>query len=284
MNAIDLNNGPLVSVIVPTYNRADAVLRAIDSILRQSYPRVEAVVVDDGSSDNTADALADACRKDARVRHIRHSTNSGCAAARNTGISAAKGEYIAFLDDDDEFLPDNIRKRLAIFASNPDVDVVVSGAPACCCHDEAAQSRWIESEFRPSKVFQSCGIMCKTLAMNNIRLRSNYMEWRDFAFQVYERGLRVLLSSEVLVRINRTHKSLSGHSLAMLSSALNNAKIYYEASRGREEHAVFRHYLANCYKNMGNFSLKKGMLWNAIGGYVNSYRTERKLQNLIPFA
>jgi glycosyltransferase involved in cell wall biosynthesis len=284
MNTIDLDNGPLVSIIVPTYNRADVVLRAIDSILRQSYPRVEAVVVDDGSPDHTPEVLADACRKDARVQYIRKTPNAGCAAARNTGMGMAKGQYIAFLDDDDEFLPDNIRTRLAVLGHNPDVDVLISGPTAHRAQNDAAKPGWVEVEFRPSRLFDACRLMCRTASIKDIRLRCNHMEWRDFGFQVYERGLRVLLSGEDLVRKNRTESCLSGNTRAMISSALNNAKLYFEASRGRKEHAVFRHYLANCYKGMGNFSLKKGMVRKAIGGYINSYRTERKLRNLIPFA
>ena len=173
---------------------------------------------------------------------------------------------------------------LAVFSRNSDVDVVVAGVAASRTNDDAGPQGWVEAEFHPSMVFDACRIMCKASSVQDIRLRCNYMEWRDFGFQVYEKQLRVLLCSENQVRKHKTLKCLSGDTNAMLSWALNNAKLYYEASRGRKEHAVFKHYLAHCYKGIGNFSLKKGKVWTAIGSYISSYRTERKLRNIVPFA
>ena len=283
MDKIDMGNGPLVSVIVPTYNRAGTVVKAIDSILCQSHPRLEVVIVDDGSSDNTSQVLRTAQQKDVRVVHYSNTRGKGCAGARNTGVSAARGEYIAFLDDDDEYLPDKIMKQLEVFAHNPRADVVVSGVPADWCENQS-DTDWVSKEFHPNQVFASCYLMCKRAVLEDVTFRCNYMEWRDFAFQVYEKGFVVLLSSERLVQRSNPGGSLSKHKEAMFLSALTNAKRYYQCSRGRQEHAVFRGYLANCYKSIGNFSLKKGMIWSAIRGYANSFRVEKKIRNLIPFA
>jgi hypothetical protein len=89
---------PLVSVIIPTYNRADAAFRAVQSALDQDYDPLEVIVVDDGSRDDTLERLA---AFGDRVRIVRHPENCGAAAARNTGIEAALGEYVALLDSDD---------------------------------------------------------------------------------------------------------------------------------------------------------------------------------------
>jgi len=138
-------------------------------------------------------------------------------------------------------------------------------------------------EFHPNRVFASCFIMCKRAVLENVTVRCGYMEWRDFAFQVYEKGFVVFLSSEELVRVNASAGSLSKHKGKMLSTALRNAKSYYECSRGREGDEVFVSYLAHCYKGWGNYSLKRGVLWRAIRSYVNAFRVERKIRNLIPF-
>jgi len=278
-----MDNGILVSVVVPTYNRAGIVSRAIDSILKQSYPRVEVVVVNDGSTDNTTQILKDAQKKDARVTYRQNTKSKGCAGARNTGVSVATGDYITFLDDDDEYYPDKIIKDLDIFMDNPGVDVVVSGVSVKWSSVGSRNVDWIGLEFHPHRIFDGCRIMCKRAVLEKVGFRCGYMEWRDFAFQIYENGFTVFLHRENLVRKNSSTGSLSKHEEAMLTSALDNAKCYYEYSRGKEEHVVFKHYLANCYKNIGNLSLKRGLVWRAICSYANSYLVERKTRNLVPF-
>jgi len=104
---------PTVSVIIPTYNRAHLVGRAIQSVLNQTYQDFELIVVDDGSTDNTEEVVKGF--NDARIRYIRHDENKGLPAARNTGIEAARGEYIAFLDSDDEWLERKLEKQIALF-------------------------------------------------------------------------------------------------------------------------------------------------------------------------
>ncbi|MXV64113.1 glycosyltransferase [Natronorubrum sp. JWXQ-INN-674] len=100
-----------VSVIIPTYNRASTLVRAIDSALEQTIDDLEVVVVDDGSTDDTASVLA--AYDEPRVRPVVHATNRGANVARNTGIDHARGEYVAFLDSDDEWHPAKLERQLA---------------------------------------------------------------------------------------------------------------------------------------------------------------------------
>ncbi len=95
---------PAVSVILPVYNREALVERALASVLQQSYRDLEVLVVDDGSTDGTAERVA-AC-PDPRVRLIRRDRNYGQASARNLGVARAQGWLLAFQDSDDEWLPD----------------------------------------------------------------------------------------------------------------------------------------------------------------------------------
>lgn len=101
---------PLVSVIIPTYNRAGLVGRAIESVLGQTYQEVEMLLVDDGSTDDTGVVVKGFT--DPRIVYIRHRANRGGAAARNTGLRAARGEFIAFLDSDDRWLPEKLERQL----------------------------------------------------------------------------------------------------------------------------------------------------------------------------
>jgi glycosyltransferase involved in cell wall biosynthesis len=115
---------PKVSVIIPTYNAALTLARAVDSALRQAGCELDVVVIDDGSSDQTSSVLE---RYRTQVRVIRQA-NRGVASARNAGIEAAQGDFLAFLDSDDEWLPGKLEKQLALFVEEPELDVVYCGA------------------------------------------------------------------------------------------------------------------------------------------------------------
>lgn len=113
----------LVSVIIPTYNRASVVTRAIKSVMAQDYEPVEIIVVDDASGDDTQRVVESL--GDARIRYLVRSENKGAAAARNTGIRAARGAFIAFLDSDDEYLPGRLSAQVRAFeALDPAVGLV----------------------------------------------------------------------------------------------------------------------------------------------------------------
>ena len=108
-------NDPLVSVIIPTRNRAKFLARAIESVLKQKYSKIECIVVDDASMDNTKEAVL--AFNDSRILYLRNKVRIKASGSRNRGIKAAKGHYIAILDDDDEWLPDKIKKQVIKFGS-----------------------------------------------------------------------------------------------------------------------------------------------------------------------
>ena len=103
---------PLVTVIIPTFERVDFLSRAIESVLGQTFDDLEVVVVDDGPSDAIAEFVTG--HADPRVRLVRHAVNRGVAAARNSGIAAATGSYIGLLDDDDIWLPTKLERQLEL--------------------------------------------------------------------------------------------------------------------------------------------------------------------------
>jgi len=109
-------NHPLVSVIIPTYNRGWIIKKAIDSVLFQDFNDFELIVVDDGSTDNTQNIL-NSYQKDIRVLQ---QNNRGVSAARNQGLSAASGRFLAFLDSDDLWLPKKLSRQVGFFSLNPD--------------------------------------------------------------------------------------------------------------------------------------------------------------------
>lgn len=111
-----MNRDLFVSVIIPSYNREKTIVRAVNSVLNQSYKNLEVIVVDDCSSDNTASVLR--VIADSRFRYIKLEKNSGACVARNTGVRLAKGNYIAFQDSDDYWHKDKIEKQLQYMKEN----------------------------------------------------------------------------------------------------------------------------------------------------------------------
>jgi len=117
---------PKVSVIIPTHNRPAFLRRAIESVLRQTYEDFDIIVVDDASREDVQGIINDF--HDSRIRLIRHEVSTGEAGARNTGILNSQGEYIAFLDDDDEWLPEKLALQVTILENNsPKVGGVYTG-------------------------------------------------------------------------------------------------------------------------------------------------------------
>lgn len=108
---------PTVSVVLPTFNRANLLPRAVDSVLAQSFSDIELLVVDDGSTDDTERYVRGL--DDARVHYIRTAANRGQAAARNEGIRRSRARWIAFQDSDDEWVADKLKWQLAAMAANP---------------------------------------------------------------------------------------------------------------------------------------------------------------------
>ncbi len=116
---------PLVSVLMPTYNRRDTIERAIDSVINQTLSDWELIVVDDGSTDNTAEFVLQRYAHEPRMRLIRQE-NQGLSGARNTGLRASAGKYIAFLDSDDEYLPHHLELESAFLEAHPEENFVTA--------------------------------------------------------------------------------------------------------------------------------------------------------------
>ncbi|MHB9023326.1 MAG: glycosyltransferase family 2 protein [Armatimonadota bacterium] len=111
-----MNNYPLVSVIIPMFRRLEYVGAAVESVRRQTYPNVEIIVVDDGSGEECLAGL----RLPSEVRLLHHADCRGPATARNTGVRHARGQYIAFLDSDDLWLPDKLATQVRLLQEHPD--------------------------------------------------------------------------------------------------------------------------------------------------------------------
>jgi GT2 family glycosyltransferase len=139
-----------VTVAVCTFNRAHLVGRAIASALAQTFRDIEILVVDDASSDGTPEVLARL--DDSRIRIVRLERNGGISRARNTAIAQARGEWLAFLDDDNEWVPKYLDRQLALAESHPESAVVYCRAQ---CRDERTGCTWLSPmAIRQGRVFR----------------------------------------------------------------------------------------------------------------------------------
>ncbi len=115
---------PKVSIIIPTFNRAHLLPRTITSVLSQTFKDFELIIVDDGSTDNTREIVKEFQKEDSRIKYIWQKNSGGPASPRNTGIKNSLGEYIAFLDSDDEWLPEKLEKQIGLSLSQKELKII----------------------------------------------------------------------------------------------------------------------------------------------------------------
>lgn len=157
----------LVSVNITTFNRGHLLARCLDSVIRQTHKNLEINIVDDCSSDQTGTIARDYCSKDRRIRYYRHNCNSGNAKARNTALRNTRGEYVAFLDDDDLWIDDEkIEKQIACFlnAGRQNLGIVCSGIARV----DVRGNETAEMAYRPeqlNKVLLKGGLIHNSTAM-----------------------------------------------------------------------------------------------------------------------
>ena len=166
---------PKVSVIIPVYNAKDYLGRCLDSVINQTLKDIEIICINDCSKDNSLEILKEYSSKDKRIKLINHKTNKGESAARNTGLDNAKGEYIAFLDNDDT-IDSNFYEKLYKKATETNADIV-KGEVKYINYDNTITYGNINEEYKKTKNKMTfvlnwwCAIYKRELIFdNNIRL------------------------------------------------------------------------------------------------------------------
>lgn len=194
MSNMHLEDEPLVSVVMPAYNSERTIESSIRSILAQSYRSLELLVVNDGSVDNTKEIVAQFL-SDGRVRYFENSQNLGVALTRNVGIKEARGEYIAFCDADDQWLPDKLLSQINEMRRR---NVLISGSNALRIgEDGTTKLTRYEGEITFQKmlirnyIVNSSGIYCAR------KLGKIYQ--RNIGHEDYDMWLRLLKRTDAVV-------------------------------------------------------------------------------------
>jgi glycosyltransferase involved in cell wall biosynthesis len=139
-----MNDAPIYSIILPTFNRAHLIANAIQSVFAQTFLDWELLIIDDGSRDDTFEVVRPFVMKDERIRY-HYATNRGLAMARNIGLTMGRGNYFTFLDSDDEYLPEHLAIRAEYLRAHPGVELLHGGV-------EVVGSDMVADKHDPSKL------------------------------------------------------------------------------------------------------------------------------------
>ncbi|MFW1773978.1 glycosyltransferase family 2 protein [Acinetobacter seifertii] len=246
-----------VSVVVPMYNSEKTIIRALDSIKNQSYKcNYQIIVVNDGSKDNSYSLVNDYIIQNPDLNIILiDQVNSGVSKARNVGLKLAEGDFVAFLDSDDEWLSDKIKKQLSIFEKNPNVDLL-----ATTRNDELFDSFLGFKFSNITKITSRLLLLKNFLSPPTVMMKNNiitdvgffdeaqkYAEEGNYWIRVCDKKNCYLLNESLVITGDRKpsfgHSGLSGNLWQMEKGELKNIKLAYKINIIN----IFEYYLLLIY-------------------------------------
>ncbi len=285
-----MSSKPLVSVIIPAYNCADHITESVESALAQDYPNKEIIIIDDGSTDNTLNVLSPFAGKIIVIQQ----QNAGSAAARNTGIKAAKGEFVAFLDSDDLWFPGKLSLQLGYMISNPSIGLVyhawgvwepdqqgkysplsIPTLPQDKFAIDADKSGWIYEKLFSDSIIHTTSAMIRReliekagLFDEELRKGQDYEYWFRISRYTQVRKLQAVLS---VYRINL--QSVTNQPSAVNYGALVINKVLTRWGRTGPDHtmiprSVIRKRLATIWHRFAYLHYKRGNPWIATRAFA----------------
>ena len=270
-NSSNSSFNPLVSVIMPVYNREDIVLNAVETVLNQSYKNFELIIVDDGSTDDTRNVLKSI--SDDRVKLIFSKSNGGSSAARNLGLKSATGEYILYLDSDNEWEYNYIDVVLGAFLELPDADAIYSG-----------QLLYRNIDEPPFAI--RFGSLNKSLLLNGNYVDLNCFAHKKYVYDVvggFDESLNRLVDWDIVLRVSNKFKM---YSIPVLLS-----KYYFDVAKNRisdyssKNHEkmmeLFKNYARNIHNNNSIIQEPNYMLNKKVKIIIYNVKSLETIQNCI---
>lgn len=195
------NIDDLVSVIMPAYNCEKYVTDSIKSVLGQTYSKLEIIVIDDGSIDDTVNIIEEFAKKDKRIKFYKNDKNQGVSVTRNRGVSLSNGEWIAYLDSDDIWVKDKIEKQLTI-AKKTGVDFIFNGSSFI--DEQGEPYEWILHV--PEKITYKELLKQNVISCSSVLIKKHYVEKikmeRDDIHEDFGTWLRILKNGTYAYGIN----------------------------------------------------------------------------------
>lgn len=214
------------SVVIPAYQSAATIITALRSVQAQTYPAFEIIVVDDAGNDELNNELL---RSGVVHALVRHESNRGVSAARNTGWELASGDYVAFLDSDDAWCPEKLHSMAQILADFPDAALIGHSFSTEECvplQGSVVARRKCVRDFVWKNLFQGSSIICRRNLPLRFEPELRYSEDFDLALQVAASGLAVYFSASVLTRLGRAQQSKGGLSSNRRKMRLGEMRAY----------------------------------------------------------
>lgn len=222
-----VKNNSLVSVVIPTHNREDLLPRALESVINQTYPNIEIIIVNDGSKDKTDYIIKNYLRKNINIKYIKHEKPLGGNAARNAGIRAASGEFIAGLDDDDEFTIDRIELLMQNYDSSYSL---ITSRSVQITKTKEYKTKYIPVvDLNTMLYFNAIGN--QVLVKKDIIVNTGLFDESLFRYQDYDMWLRIIKkygNAKVIRNVTQViHYEHEGHSNNKTSRNFKGAWMFY---------------------------------------------------------
>lgn len=286
---------PKVSVIMPAYNRADILPRTIKSVLNQTYKDFELIIINDGSTDNTGDVVREIAKNDSRIKYIYQANSGGAANPKNQAFLLSSGEFIAYLDHDDEWLPTKLEKQLALFKNSADKNL---GLVSCNVlivnsnNNSNKNSRGVHKMHKFHSIrdllleggnyaFSNSSVMISRVVVEKIGPRDESLklfEDQDIFIRIAAAGYNFDFVDEVLVNYYIDDENLSRD--------FTKAAPDYErfVDKHRKLLSTYPDILAIHYRHLGTMNFLAGKPREARGYFIKSLKTDFTWRNLLTAA
>lgn len=243
----------MISVVIPTHNRADLLERAVKSVLNQTYQKFEIIIVSDGSTDNTDEVVEKLKNNDKRIRYISYHPGKGGNVARNMGIEDANYENIAFLDDDDEWLPEKLEKQIDILKSDLGIGLVYTGVKSIYVNENITyESRPNESGDLSERIFLKnfIGTTSTVIVKKSLLLKAGLFNVELQALQDYDLWIRI---------VQHTNVGVITEPCVNYYNYVGNKQISQQTQKYVESIEYIRDYYSDDFSKLGNKEYKVHM-------------------------
>jgi glycosyltransferase involved in cell wall biosynthesis len=266
-----------VSVIIPTYNRSKLLERAIQSVLSQNHKNLELLIVDDGSTDDTAKICKNYVNKDERIKYFYQNNSGGPATPRNVGIEKSTGSFIAFLDSDDEWLPNKLERQLFLFKKTNFKNL---GFVGCNVNIIESLDKNINKEF---KIKYNGNIFKKLLDGNFILSCTNVLIKKDVLLNVgkFDTDLKYLDDFDMWLRISKAGYMFDFVEYSLFNYYIHNTNITKDFTRLEillEEEKIFNKYSE--FKDNPKKLLSMGLFFLRLGETIKAESYFNKARRL----